>query len=158
MKATSNYTFYVLFFLVPIVFSSRNETESVKLKSDHHYSNLWFFQRILGIIGFFLNILGMFTKDIGKLITRLRGNVDSKSWFHRIWCFLWTLISPVSYLQWKKNYGKKHKYNAMVGINTSIYWLIPLKRGIKILKNFPSSNSVSCIKGVRTGDQNHLQH
>ena len=61
MKATSNYTFYVLFFLVPIVFSSRNETESVKLKSDHHYSNLWFFQRMIGLIGIFLNILGKFT-------------------------------------------------------------------------------------------------
>ena len=42
------------------------EIPLIWLKSKHPYSNLWFFQRILGIIGVFLNSLGKFTFNLLK--------------------------------------------------------------------------------------------
>ena len=49
--------------MITFVLPSTNDTDggSLKLKSNHPYSSLWFFQRIIGFIGVFLNSLGMFT-------------------------------------------------------------------------------------------------
>ena len=71
MKILIVNTFFIfLLFMTPtFVLSSiqkeMNETDGKinQLKSNHPYSNLWFLQRIIGFIGFFLNSLGLFTDD-----------------------------------------------------------------------------------------------
>ena len=54
---------FILFLIIPFTFQSTNETDrnSFKSKSNHPYSNLWFYGNISGIIGFFLNSLGKLT-------------------------------------------------------------------------------------------------
>ena len=63
MKTFNGKTLCILFSVIPIVFPTNNETddENVMSNSKHPYSNLWYFQRIIGFIGIFLNCLGKFT-------------------------------------------------------------------------------------------------
>ena len=53
----------IFLLLIPIATPFKNETDrnSTRLKSNHPYSNLWFLQRGVGIIGILLNCLGKFT-------------------------------------------------------------------------------------------------
>ena len=60
MQIFNGKTICFLVLIIPIVLPSKNETDH-KSTSKHPYSNLWFFQRLIGLIGIFLNILGKFT-------------------------------------------------------------------------------------------------
>ena len=63
MKPLNRKSLCILFLIIPFALQSKNETDrnSFKSKSNHPYSNLWFYGNISGIIGFFLNSLGKLT-------------------------------------------------------------------------------------------------